>query len=224
MALAENDAANRIVPASFQYWRVSSTTDVLGARMLNALPPFQCDLNAIFDGLASTVPDGPPGYGEFVFHHHVLPVPPASLSSDRILIRKAKHEYNSCYRAEGLSMFLSARTCRELGLFLLACGFHGPAQTTTLTLSHLESDIRRIVVTADQVTLADLPIGLSMKPFALGYFVAETQEFPWLHDCCSHDLPLFALSNEQNSIATDEQWRARDTIWIEKFSLARGPR
>jgi hypothetical protein len=61
------------------------------------------------------------------------------------------------------------QTSRELGLFLLACGFHGPAQATTLTLSHPDSDIRRIVVTADEVTLA-------------------------------------------------EQWRTRDTIWIEEFS------
>ena len=68
-------------------------------------------------------------------------------------------------------MFLSARTCRELGLFLLACRFHGPAQTTTLTLRHPESDIRRIVITADEVTLADPPIGLSMKPFALDYII-----------------------------------------------------
>jgi len=162
--------------------------------MLNALPPFQCDLNAIFGGLASRVPDGPPGYGEFVLHQQILPVPPVSLSSDRIVIGKAEHHYNSCYRADGLWMFLSGRTCRELGLFLLSCGFHGPAQTTTLALSHPESDIRRIVVTADEVTLADPPTGLSMKPFALYYFVAE------------------------NSIATDAQWRARDTVWIEEFS------
>jgi hypothetical protein len=186
--------------------------------MLNTLPPFQCDLNAVFGGIALKVPDGPPGYGEFVFHQQVFPVPPVSLSSDRILIRKSQHEYNSCYRADGLEMFLSARTCRELGLFLLACGFHGPAQTTTLTLRHPESDIRRIVVTADEATLADPPIGLSMKPFALDYFVAETEERPWRHDCCFHDLPCFALSNADNSIATDEHWRDRDTIWIEGFS------
>jgi hypothetical protein len=182
------------------------------------LPPSQCDVNAIFGGLAATLPDGPPGYAEFVFHHHVLPVPPASLSTDRIVIRKAEHHYNSCYRADGLWLYLNPRTCREFGLFLLACGFHGPAETTTLTLSHPESDIRRIVITADRVTLADLPSGLSMKPFALLYFVAETERHPWLHDCCVHDLPFFALSNAQNSIATDEDWRTRDTIWIEGFS------
>jgi hypothetical protein len=183
-----------------------------------ALAPFQCDLNAIFGGLAVTVPDGPPGYGEFVFHQQVLPVPPVSLSTDRIIIRKAEHSYNSCHRTDGLWIFLNPRTCRELGLFLLACGFHGPAETTTLILSHPESDIRRIVVRAGRLTLAELPSGLSMKPFALLYFVAETEKHPWLRDCCAHDLPLFALSNAENCIATEEEWRDRDTIWIEWFS------
>jgi hypothetical protein len=186
--------------------------------MMNALPQFQCDLSRIFGRLASTVPDGPPGYGRFVFHHQVLPLPPSSLSTDRVVIGKVDHIYNDCYRADGLHMRLNPRTCRELGLFLLACGFHRPVETTTLTLSHPEFEIRRIVIAADSVTLEDPPSGLSMKPFALLYFVVETAKHPWVHDCCTHDLPLFALSNADDSIATDEDWRSRDTIWIPRFS------
>jgi hypothetical protein len=66
-------------------------------------------------------------------------------------------------------MSLSSRTCRELGVFLLACAFHGPAETTTLTISHPDSDIRSIVIPAGGLTLTDLPVGLSMVPFALLY-------------------------------------------------------
>jgi hypothetical protein len=191
----------------------------LAGKMLNTLPQFQCDLSRTFGRLASTVPDGPPGDGRFVFHHQVLPVPPSSLSTDRIVIRKDHHIYNDCYRADGLQMCLSPRTCRELGLFLLACGFHGPMETTTLTLSHPESEIRRIVIETDPVTLDDPPSGLSMKPFALVYVVAEREKHPWVHDCCTHDLPLFALTNADNSIVgTDDDWRNRDTVWITRFS------
>jgi hypothetical protein len=175
-------------------------------------------LKRIFGDLALSVPDGPPGHGKFIFHDRVLPVPPASLSTNRIVIKKAEHNYESCYRADGLWMHLNQRTCREFGVFLLACGFHGPAETTTLTLSHPESDIRRIVITANRLMLDDPPSGLSMKPFALLYFVEETEKFPWLPDCGARDLPRFALSNAENSIATDEGWRNRDTIWIEGFS------
>jgi hypothetical protein len=127
-------------------------------------------------------------------------------------------DYDSCYRADGLEMFLGPKKCRELGVFLLACGFHGPAETTTLTLSHPESDIRRIVVSAQVLELRDLPTGLSMKPFALRYFPAETERHPWLGGGCTHDLPRFALSNAEFSIAgTEKDWAERDTVWIPDF-------
>src|SRR5690349_16912868 len=134
-----------------------------------ALRTFQCDLNRLFGGLTSTVPDGLADQDEYMFHEHVLPIPPASLGTDRIVIRKSEHHYNSCYRADALWMYLSPRTCREFGVFLLACGFHGPKETTTLSLNHPESDIRRITISPASITLDDLPSGLSMKPFALLY-------------------------------------------------------
>jgi hypothetical protein len=161
------------------------------------------------------VPDGPPGFPDFVFHAGVLPVPPTSLASDRIVIRKFMHEYNSWYRADALWMSLSPRTRRELGVFLLACAFHGPSESTTFTISHPDSDIRRIIIPASRLTLADLPVGLAMAPFALRYFPRETEKHPWIYDCCTHDLPLLALSNIDDSVGpTDEQWRGRDTVWI----------
>jgi hypothetical protein len=174
-----------------------------------------CELNRIFGDFAARVPDGPPGYPDFVFHAGVLPVPPTALFTDRIVIRKAKKEYNSWHRADALWMYLNPRKCRELGVFLLACAFHGPAETTTLTISHADSAIRRIVIPAGRLTLADLPVGLSIVPFALRYFPAETETHPWMHDCCTHSLPLLALSNANDCVGpTDEEWRGRDTIWI----------
>jgi len=98
---------------------------------------------------------------------------------------------------------------------LLACAFHGPAETVTLTISHPESDIRSIVIPAGGLTLADLPVGLSMVPFALSYFPTETSKHPWMYGCCTHDLPLLALSNVDDCVGpADEEWRGRDTVWI----------
>jgi hypothetical protein len=153
------------------------------------------------------VPDGPPGYPDFVFHAGVPPVPPLALSTDRILFRKFEHNYNGWYRADTLWMYLSPRKCRELGVFLLACAFHGPAKTTTLTISHPDSAIRRIIVRAGRLTLTDLPVGLSWTPFALRYFPAETEKHPWMYDCCTHDMPQLALSNADDSVVTDDDWR-----------------
>jgi hypothetical protein len=126
------------------------------------------------------VPDGPPGFPDFVFHAGVLPLPPAFPATDRIVIRKATTHYNSWYRADALWISLSPRTSRELGVFLLACAFHGSAETTTLTISHPDSDIRSIVIPAGGLTLADLPVGLSVIPFALNDF---RQKRVSIHGC-----------------------------------------
>jgi hypothetical protein len=179
------------------------------------LATLTCELTRIFGDLAALVPDGPPGFPDFVFHAGVLPVPPTTLSSDRIVIRKTTHDYNSWYRADALWMSLSPRKCRELGVFLLACAFHGPAENITLTLSHPGSDIRRIVIAAGRLTLADLPVGLSMTPFALRYFPAETERHPWIYDLQPDELPMLALSNVDDFVGpAEEEWRGRDTVWI----------
>jgi len=115
-------------------------------------------------------------------------------------------------------MYLSPRKCRELGVFLLACGFHGPAEDVTLTINHPDSTIRRIIIPAGKLTLADLPAGLSWAPFALRYFPAETEKHPWLYDYGTHGLPRLELSNADDCIVTDEQWRGRDTVRIRASS------
>ena len=111
-------------------------------------------------------------------------------------------------------MYLSPGKCREMGVFLLACAFHGPAEGITLTLSHPESDIRRIIIPAGRLTLEDLPVGLSMVPFALNYYPTEAQRHPWLYDCDTRSLPALELSNADDSIVTDEEWSGRDTVRI----------
>lgn len=175
-----------------------------------------CGLRQIFGDLAAQVPDGPPGYPHLVFHAGVLPEPPASISTDRILFRKTTHDYNSWYRAEALLMYLSAKKCRELGLFLLASGFHGPRKTTTLAITHPESAVRRISIFKSELQLDDPPTGLTMAPFALRYYPSETCEHPWAADRDTRDLPVLALSNADDSVGpTEDDWAKRDTIWIE---------
>ena len=161
------------------------------------------------------MPDGPPGDASFIFHSGVLPVPPSSISTDRILFRKMSHSYNGWYKADALWMYLSPRKCRELGLFLLASGFHGPSDEITLSIAHPDSEIRTIKIFASELSLEDPPVGFSMAPFALHYYPTETRTHPWMYDCDSSALPVLALSNEEDSVGpTEEDWRKRDTIWI----------
>jgi hypothetical protein len=178
-----------------------------------------CELNTIFGNLAAIVPDSP-NEPDFVFHAGVLPVPPSTLSSDRIVIRKAHCDYNSWYRADSLWMYFSQQKCRELAVFLLACAFHGPAEATTLTLSHPGSAISKIIIPPGKLTLSDLPVGLSMAPFALRYSPEETRKHPWMYECCTHDLPLLALTNSDECVGPrEEDWRDRDAIWIRATNI-----
>ena len=177
----------------------------------------RCDLHHSFGELALRVPDGAGREADFVFRAGVLPVSPVNLSTDRIAIRKAKHDYNSWYRADALWMGIGSQKCRELGVFLLACAFQNPEERrTTLTLDHPESEIHRIIIEAEPVNLDDLPLGLSMVPLALRYLPAETRRHPWVgEDVSKYDLPRLALSNAEDCVGSgDEDWRRRDTVWI----------
>ncbi len=43
--------------------------------------------------------------------------------------------------------------------------------------------------------------------------VSGKEEFPWIDDCCVHDLPLFSLTNVDDAVGpTDTDWRERDTV------------
>jgi hypothetical protein len=123
-----------------------------------------CQIHEVFGQLANALPDGPPGEQDFVFHKGVLPPPPPLLTTDRIVIRKLLHTYDSWFRADMLWMYLSASTCRELGSFLLACAFHGPGETVSLALHHPDSAIRQIKVRAARLAKDTVPVGLSRQP------------------------------------------------------------
>jgi hypothetical protein len=171
------------------------------------------DLRHIFGEIASAIPSDPMRDDDFLFHAGVLPVPQGLLSTDRVIVRKEVHEYNSWYRADLLRMFVSLQTSRELGVFILSCLFHGPAETVTLELTNPASEIRRIIVPSVNRSLDDPLLGLTVVPHVYRYFPESMSRYPWSHRADVRNLPLLALSNWGESVTTDEQWRARDSIF-----------
>jgi hypothetical protein len=112
-------------------------------------------------------------------------------------------------------MYLTPQKCRELGVFLLATCFHGPKEDITLLINHPDSAIRRIIIRQTDLLLHDPPVGFSMAPFALRYYPTETRKHPWLDDYDTRDLPVFALSNVDDSVGPrDEDWQKRDVVWM----------
>ena len=165
--------------------------------------------------LVEKIPDGPPYAADFIFHAGSVPPPPPLITTDRILMRKSSHHYNGWFRAESLWLFLSPQTCRQLGALLMTCYFHGPQTDVTLSLTRPDSDIRRIIVRARELTLDDPPVGLSHVPFAFRYYPSETRKHPFIDDRHVYDLPLLALSDADDCVgARPEDWENRDTIWL----------
>ena len=57
----------------------------------------------------------------------------------------------------------------------------------------------------------DVPV-----PFAFRYSPAKVERFPWIRSSYSAgDLPLLALSNADDLVATAEHWNSRDTVFVE---------
>ena len=174
----------------------------------------ECGLQSAFGEVALRVPDGPPGESDFIFRHETLPVPPARIETDRIVIEKGYHDYNGWYRADRLLMHVESDTARRLGVFVLACAFHRPPRAV-LALSHPRSDILALVFRDQWLAGADPPVGLSTLPFAFRYFPGVTARHPWPHERDVWNLPLLALSSADELIYNEEQWRARDTVFLD---------
>ncbi len=183
------------------------------------MPPSHCDLANIYGAVAARLPHdyylGP----AFTFKKRPLPAPPETLSTSRILLTKGAREYNSWYRADMVVMFVTPETCRELGVFLIACGLHGPRMPVTLRLTHPECKIRQIVIREGVRHKRHWAGDLVTVPVAFHYRPQQASKFPFQTDACTCWLPLLALSNGEECVGqSDQDWQARDTIWIQSGS------
>lgn len=175
------------------------------------------DLHQVFAELRVCVPDGPPDEVDFLFKHHNLPQPPPQLTSDRIHIRKIARDYNGWHRVDNLALYVDEQACRDLGLFLLACAFHDP-EHAVLELTSTWSEVRSLVYRARWPD-DDPPVGLVERPATFRYFPSVTAKHPWLHEQDISSLPLLALSNKTETVLSDDEWRQRDTVFVESTTL-----
>jgi hypothetical protein len=137
------------------------------------------------------------------------------METDQVRIEKTVHEYDSCFRADQLRVFLTGAKCRELGLFLLAAGLGEREHAVELRLTHPESQIQRLRIRENSLRDDELPQGIVEAVVALNYWPDETRKHPWLDDCNVHGLPVFQLSNHDDCVGPRaEDWEARDTIWM----------
>lgn len=60
---------------------------------------------------------------------------------------------------------------------------------------------------------------LSTKPISFSYFPSLTTKHPWVAISDPHDLPLLALSNEDEAVYAEDDWQHRDVVFVESSPL-----
>lgn len=103
-----------------------------------------CDLDRLYKGVLGRVPEDEED--DIILDRRNLPVPAEHPCTDKIVIEKRHHCYNTSFRADLLILYGAKRTLRLLGLHILAVILHKDPSESDLELTHLESDIRHLVI------------------------------------------------------------------------------
>lgn len=174
-----------------------------------------CDLEGLFGPVAARLPETQEDDAcPFALSADTLPRAAASMSTDRLVITKTHHNYDCYYRRDALHFHASKATYCHLGLLVAAVLFAPGAADVVLSLVHPASDIRRIVVRRDEaLTPGEVRSGYHAQPLVLGYYPESVAKHPFEGlDGKPDDLPGFFLTNADDLVTSDDEWRARDTV------------
>jgi hypothetical protein len=175
-----------------------------------------CDFERVFGTLADAMPTSSDGNAEFVFSRRTLPVPPAEMATDRLILAKTTHSYHPAWRVDAVRMQAHRRTCRQLGLLILAVVFHETPAQVHVALTHPSSSVTHLVL--EYTYLDESRGGYRTRPYTFVYSPRETARHPWYGRPESwprrdlRDLPVFALTTMDDLIMTSEDWTRRDTV------------
>lgn len=136
-----------------------------------------CDLERVFGGMMDTIPTSPFGDTTFIFSAWTLPVPPPEMSTDRLILTKTTHDWYPAWRADAVWMQAHRRTCRQLGLLILAVVFHETPARVQVALTHPASTVKRLIVEFEY--LHEAHGGYIARPYAFAYTPEETERHPW---------------------------------------------
>jgi hypothetical protein len=102
---------------------------------------------------------------------------------------------------------------RQLGLLLLAVVFESAPNRIHLELMHPASDITHLLIDYPYRGY-DPEEGYVTRQYGFPYSPAIPEKHPWIHTPHRdpEDLPVFRLTNQEESIITDDQMQGCDTI------------
>jgi len=168
-----------------------------------------CDLDRTFAALAARLPESE--NAEFTFSADTVPPLPASMRTDRLVIEKTYHAYDSFFRRDALHLHASKSTYRQFAVLIASVLFSRDMGQVVLLLDHPASAIRRIVVRTSAHGGAEGP-GFHSRPFALNYCPGNVSKHPFGDAMAPHDLPAFLLTNEAECVTQEADWERRDTV------------
>jgi hypothetical protein len=165
-----------------------------------------------FGELAHTIPTSL--NEDFLFSAQTLPAPPLTVISDQLLIWKTYHGYLEYFRADLLCFQAHKPTYRQLAVLLLACVFHAEPSTVTIHLTHPASDIKKIIIESPYETGQPSSNEYRTHPDLFCYAPSEPGYFPWSDhlQLQPSDLPRFLLTNTEDFVVSDEDWKQRDIL------------
>jgi hypothetical protein len=169
-----------------------------------------CDLDDLFVDLALRVQEADDS--SFSFSEKTVPRLPTSMGTDRLVIEKMYHQYDSFYRRDAIHFHATKATYRNLGLLVASVLFAPNEREVTLSLAHPASAIRRIVVRASDQLEADAP-GFHTRALVLNYRPSSVAKHPW-HGAVTdpRELPAFLLTNAEECLTQESEWEERDTL------------
>lgn len=172
----------------------------------------KCDLERYFGELADQIPTSDDGNHEFIFSSQTLPIPPATMQTNRLVIKKTEHHYGS-YRTDLLLLYAHKKPYRHLGLLILSVVFHSQLAKVEIELTHPESQVKKLIIEYDFEPLEELPGGYHTQPYGFVYYPEEIGKHPWKHlNCNPYSLPGFSLTNAEDCLVTEEDWKNRNTL------------
>ena len=172
-----------------------------------------CELTDFISEYAKTIPSSENEY--FMFSSDTIPLSPIRLSTDRIIVKKSYHAYQSYInsKVDFLSFQAHKEIYKYLALLILSKMFHENPLEIQIILTHNASMIKKIILDYEYPTDKNISIGYYARPYKFKYYPQNIlKKHPFVDYLNNSDLPLFNLTNEQNCIAADEDWNNRDTV------------
>lgn len=174
-----------------------------------------CDLERVFGDLTDAIPTLSAKDAEFVFSQQTLPVPPAEMETDQLILSKTTHYWHPAWRTDAVWMQAHRRTCRQLGLLILSVVFHELPAQVHVTLTHPASSIKHLVIEFEYLQPVNHN-GYLTRPYTFTYSPSDNERYPWNASTwiwrCPPHLPVFVITNMDDAVYTDEDWERRDTV------------